>query len=58
MMNLHTVQTPEAAVTISWDLYPVGKLHVETEGSATIIRIGRIEILVDPNHRETKAIED
>ena len=48
-MNIQTIQTPDGAVIITSDLYPVTRPHVETEGRATVIRVGRLEIVVDPD---------
>ena len=52
MQSIHTIPTPEGAVTITWgDLPAVPEPSIETEGRATVIRVGRLEILVDPEER-------
>jgi hypothetical protein len=55
MLSLHTVQTTEGAVTITSGLPPVTEPYVETEGAATAIRVGRLEILIDPQERAQPA---
>jgi hypothetical protein len=61
MLSTHTVQTPEATITITWNLWPVTETHVENEGRATVLRIGRMEIVVDPDaapRRDHEVVEE
>ena len=51
-MQIQTFQTPEALVTLTSGLPVAPEPSMETEGSATVIRIGGLEIVVDPDHRE------
>jgi hypothetical protein len=53
MQSVYEVPTPEGLVTITWgDLPPVAEPFIETEGSATVIRVGGIEIILDPEEIE------
>ena len=54
-MNIQTIQTPEATVTVTTGLPAVSKAHLETEGNTTVLRVGGLEIVVDPDHNQAEA---
>jgi hypothetical protein len=48
---MQSVLTPEGTVTITSDLPPVAEPSIYTEGPTTILRVGRLEIVIDPEER-------
>jgi hypothetical protein len=48
---MQSVLTPEGTVIITSDLPPVTEPSIFAEGPATVVRIGPLEIVIDPEER-------
>jgi hypothetical protein len=59
MTSLYTVQTSEAAVTIGWghrnapEQRADAEPYIYREGAATVVLIGGVEIVYDPEERSS-----